>query len=77
MKREYGYTTTVLIGHSRGSIVTCKWIASGSKETQDVEAFVNVSGRFRMEVCSVTCTLLMSRSDPFAEISMYVRSLDK
>lgn len=49
MKREYGYTTTVLIGHSRGSIVTCKWIASGSRETQDVEAFVNVSGRYRME----------------------------
>lgn len=60
MKRNYGYDVVMVIGHSRGSISGCKWVCSGSEETKSVRMFVNVSGRYRMNV---------SLSFPFSPLS--------
>jgi uncharacterized alpha/beta hydrolase family protein len=59
MKDNYGYDVAMIVAHSKGSIVACKWICSDSKETSKLEMFVNVSGRYRMQVRLVT-TLLSS-----------------
>jgi len=50
MKQNYGYDVVMIIGHSRGSICGCKWLCAGSEETKSVRMFVNVSGRYRMDV---------------------------
>ena len=49
LSQEYGYIVDIIIGHSRGSVVAMKWITS-STEASKVRGFVNVSGRYRMEV---------------------------
>lgn len=46
---NFGYVTDLVIGHSRGAIIAFRWIAT-SVYGQQVSAFVNVSGRYRMEV---------------------------
>ncbi|KAG8807791.1 hypothetical protein FRC17_004271 [Serendipita sp. 399] len=51
---HYGYFIRVVVGHSKGSVTSTKWIASatsaeqGSEEARQVRAFVNVAGRHRM-----------------------------
>jgi hypothetical protein len=50
LRRTYGYRVTLLIGHSRGSIAGCKWLATKTEEKKSVEMFINVSGRYRMDV---------------------------
>lgn len=50
MEKTYGYYIHMIIGHSRGSLVGCKWLASGTPQAASVEVFVNISGRYRMEV---------------------------
>jgi hypothetical protein len=50
MEKTYGYYIHMIIGHSRGSLVGCKWLASGTPQTASAELFVNISGRYRMEV---------------------------
>ena len=52
LKSQYGYVVDLVVGHSRGSIVAFRWMAT-SEDGKGVSAFVNVSGRYRMEVCPV------------------------
>ncbi|KAG8974503.1 hypothetical protein FRC05_007302 [Tulasnella sp. 425] len=49
LKAEYGYRVDLAIGHSRGSIVGMRWLAS-APEGQDVLGYVNVSARYRMKL---------------------------
>ena len=53
LKITYGYVIELLVGHSRGSIIAFRWLAT-SEDGQKVGAFVNASGRYRMavRVCS-------------------------
>lgn len=53
LKDEFGYVVDLVIGHSRGSIVGFRWIAT-SEDGKKAAAFVNVSGRYRMEVRNST-----------------------
>ncbi len=46
---EYGYKIGLLVGHSRGSIVAMRWMCT-SDEGKHVRGFVNVSGRYKMDV---------------------------
>jgi uncharacterized protein len=46
---QLGYSIDMLVGHSRGSVVAFKWICT-APEGPGVSAFVNVAGRYRMEV---------------------------
>jgi len=55
MKQNYGYDVAMVVGHSKASIVACKWICSGTEETSKLEMFVNVSGRYRMEASLLLC----------------------
>jgi alpha/beta superfamily hydrolase len=52
LKAQYGYVVDLVVGHSRGSIVAFRWIAT-SEDGRKVSAYVNASGRYRMEVCPV------------------------
>ncbi|KAI0035215.1 Alpha/Beta hydrolase protein [Vararia minispora EC-137] len=45
----YGYVVDLLVGHSRGSVVAMLWICN-SEEGKNIGGFVNVSGRYRMDV---------------------------
>jgi len=47
LQKTYGYTIDMLVGHSRGSIVGLRWVCT-RPDGQNVSAFVNVSGRYRM-----------------------------
>ena len=49
LKVNYGYVVDLLVGHSRGSIMAFRWLST-SEDGRKVSAFVNVSGRYRMEV---------------------------
>ena len=60
LKTEYGYVIDFVVGHSRGSVVAFYWIAH-SPHAKDVGAFVNASGRYRMQVRPVILGLLMRR----------------
>ncbi|KAL1692023.1 Alpha/Beta hydrolase protein [Schizophyllum commune] len=51
LRSRYGYRIALLVGHSRGSIVGFRWMCT-AVEAQEVGGFVNVSGRYRMEVQS-------------------------
>lgn len=46
---QLGYSIDMIVGHSRGSIVAFRWMCT-ALESASVSAFVNVSGRYRMEV---------------------------
>ncbi|KAF9453161.1 alpha/beta-hydrolase [Macrolepiota fuliginosa MF-IS2] len=47
LKSTYGYKIELIVGHSRGSLVAFRWIAT-TEDGRNVPAFVNVSGRYRM-----------------------------
>jgi len=49
LKATYGYVIELLVGHSRGSIVAFRWLAT-TEDGRKVSAFVNASGRYRMAV---------------------------
>ena len=49
LKGSYGYVVDLVIGHSRGSIVSFRWL-SNSLDGRKVSAFINLSGRYRMPV---------------------------
>ena len=52
LKKEYGYVVEMLVGHSRGSVTALQWLCKHRDEdAKTVTRFVNVSGRYRMEVC--------------------------
>ncbi|KAJ3486678.1 hypothetical protein NLI96_g4066 [Meripilus lineatus] len=48
LKKHYGYTLSLIVGHSRGSISGFRWICT-REEGKAVRGFVNISGRYRME----------------------------
>ncbi|KAF7422324.1 hypothetical protein PC9H_010480 [Pleurotus ostreatus] len=48
LKKTYGYVVDLVVGHSRGSIVGFHWI-SHYPDGRSVSAFVNASGRYRMQ----------------------------
>ena len=45
----YGYNIVLVVGHSRGSVTSMRWLCT-SELGKRVRGFVNVSGRYRMEV---------------------------
>lgn len=45
----YGYSIALVVGHSRGSVTAMRWLCT-SELGKRVRGFVNVSGRYRMEV---------------------------
>lgn len=47
MQSVYGYVIDLVVGHSRGSLVGMRWLAT-APEARSVTAFINVSGRYRM-----------------------------
>lgn len=51
LTKELGYEIDMLVGHSRGSLVSFHWLST-APEAKTVTKFVNVSGRYRMEVRS-------------------------
>ncbi len=56
LSTTYGYTIKLVIGHSRGSIVSFRWLST-TQDGRNVPAFVNISGRYRMTVSIPTFTL--------------------
>ncbi|KAH8114553.1 ectomycorrhiza-regulated esterase [Phellopilus nigrolimitatus] len=48
LSETFGYIINLIIGHSRGSVVAMRWLCT--TEGKRVRGFVNVSGRYRMEV---------------------------
>jgi len=52
LNKELGYTVTMVIGHSRGSIVAFKWVCT-QPEARGIKYFVNCSGRYRMWVSTL------------------------
>jgi pimeloyl-ACP methyl ester carboxylesterase len=46
---ELGYMVALVVGHSRGSVAALSWMCA-SEEGSHVRGFVNVSGRYRMDV---------------------------
>ncbi|KAH6907977.1 ectomycorrhiza-regulated esterase [Coprinopsis sp. MPI-PUGE-AT-0042] len=48
LKVEYEYVVDLVVGHSRGSVIGFRWVAT-SEDGKNTAAFVNVSGRYRME----------------------------
>ncbi|OBZ71716.1 hypothetical protein A0H81_08339 [Grifola frondosa] len=49
LTKELGYVIDLLVGHSRGSVVSSQWLCM-SEQAKTVRGFVNVAGRYRMEV---------------------------
>ncbi|KXN82822.1 hypothetical protein AN958_02096 [Leucoagaricus sp. SymC.cos] len=49
LKSTHGYEIELVVGHSRGSLVAFRWIAT-TEDGRKVPAFINVSGRYRMRV---------------------------
>jgi len=49
LKATYGYVIGLVVGHSRGSTVAFRWLAT-TEDGRRVSAFVNASGRYRMAV---------------------------
>lgn len=51
LMKEYGYVIDLLVGHSKGSVVAMLWLCTYPKsETGSVRGYVNISGRYRVEV---------------------------
>ncbi|PFH54047.1 hypothetical protein AMATHDRAFT_73061 [Amanita thiersii Skay4041] len=49
LKQTYGYSIELLVGHSLGSLASFNWICH-TNDGQNLPAFINVSGRYRMKV---------------------------
>ena len=58
MMKEYGYVIDIIIGHSKGSVAAMRWICT-APEGEHIRGFVNVSGRYRMDVSDVCETMLL------------------
>ena len=55
LKSTYGYIVTMVVSHSRGSMVSMRYLCT-YEDAADVICFVNVSGRYRMVSKSTTIT---------------------
>ncbi|KAJ7083006.1 ectomycorrhiza-regulated esterase [Mycena epipterygia] len=47
LETVYGYVIDLVVGHSRGSLVGMRWLCT-APEARNVSAFINASGRYRM-----------------------------
>jgi alpha-beta hydrolase superfamily lysophospholipase len=52
LTQEYGYKIDLLVGHSRGSVVAIRWLCT-SDEGKNVGGFVNMAGRYKMDVRAI------------------------
>ena len=48
LESKYGYVVTMMVSHSRASMVTIPYLCTHREVAANVECFVNVSGRYRM-----------------------------
>ena len=55
LNSKYGYVVTMMVSHSRGSMVAMRYLCTNEEVAADVKCFVNVSGRYRM-VRPIVCT---------------------
>ena len=55
LKSKYGYIVTMMVSHSRGSVVAMGFLCS-YEDAANVKYFVNVSGRYRMVSKSTAIT---------------------
>ncbi|KAJ7465127.1 Alpha/Beta hydrolase protein [Mycena latifolia] len=51
LQTVYGYVIDLVVGHSRGSLVGMRWLST-APEARSVNAFINVSGRYRMNAAA-------------------------
>jgi len=58
--RELGYVIDLVIGHSKGSVAGMRWVCTSPQATS-VRGYVNVSGRYRME-------LIHYRNEPYKPV---------
>ena len=71
LTRIYGYIIDLVVGHSRGCLVSMRWLCT-SEHARNVRGFVNVSGRYRMEVSRLS----LSKIDGFEnQPSAYMASV--
>ncbi|KAI0670857.1 alpha/beta-hydrolase [Trametes maxima] len=50
LSKSFGYVVDLVVGHSRGSVVSLLWICKHREgSAKSVRGYVNVSGRYRME----------------------------
>ena len=45
---KYGYVITMMVSHSKASMVTMRYLCTYQEVAANVKCFVNVSGRYRM-----------------------------
>ncbi len=63
LTKTYGYVVDTLVGHSRGSVVSMLWLCKHRDgAAKHVTRYVNVAGRYRMEV-SISSVLLSPPAD--------------
>ena len=48
LESEYGYVVTMMVAHSRASMVAMRYLCTYGEAAAKVKCFVNVSGRYRM-----------------------------
>jgi len=56
LKSKYGYVVTMMVSHSRGSVVAMRYLCTYEGDAANVKYFVNVSGRYRMVSKSTVIT---------------------
>lgn len=63
LSTHFGYRVDLVVAHSRGSNAAMHW-CSTTDEGRKISAFVNVSGRYRMEV-SLLLTIALTNNSSF------------
>ena len=64
LTQTYGYVVDTIVGHSRGSVVAMLWLCKHSDgAARSVTRYVNVAGRYRMEV-----------SEPSRNLSSFIQN---
>jgi len=48
LESKYGYVVTMMVSHSKASMVTMRYLCTYGEAAANVKCFVNVSGRYRM-----------------------------
>jgi len=71
LKSEYGYVVTMIVSHSRGSMVTMRYLCT-YEAAANVEYFVNVSGRYRM----VSKSMMITWEPPVHGIAPFLYPLE-
>lgn len=48
LESKYGYVVAMMVSHSKGSMVTMRYLCTHEEVAANVKCYVNVSGRYRM-----------------------------